>query len=623
MPLVIVIPILMACIILAAGPYLPRRVTDVLATATAGGVTGLAAVLLARSGHGRVVTWIGGWRPTHGVSVGIPLIADPLNAGLALLVGGLVTSALLYSWTYIGSVSGRFFALMLLFMSGMEGFTLSGDVFDMFVFFELMGAAAYALTGMKIEDKTAVQGGLIFGIVNSLGAYLSLAGVAILYSRFGQLGLPQLGAMLRHHRPDALIVVAFVLIITGFLVKAAMVPFHFWLADAHAVAPTPVCVLFSGVMVELGLYGAARVYWVLFSGTIPHADVTRAFIVLGTLTAVVGAVMCFMQRHLKRLLAYSTIAHMGLFLMGFATLSDDGTAGAALYVAGHAGIKAALFLLVGILLDKYGNVDEHRLHGRARGDWLPASLFLLAAAGLAGLPPFGLALGKSVAEDAVVAAGYGWGPALFIAVSALTGGAALRVGLGVYLGLGPRPELESAEGTGEESTGAEEKPETRELPRTPVTMVLAIVILLAGSLAAGLIPDAGQAFAGAAQRFTDAAGYIGQALSRTGTVPVRDDPASAWTGPGAGLDFLSVALALGVAFLGLYRQRLPGALRRAARPARPLIRILHQVHSGHVGDYVAWLFTGIAALAALIGLPLLLTDGLSSPNGVPRKNPKP
>jgi NADH:ubiquinone oxidoreductase subunit 2 (subunit N) len=336
-PLIVVIPAISACFLIAVGAWLPRWAADAVATGTAAGVTGLAAALLTDTTHGRVVVWIGGWRPAHGLSVGIPLIADQLNAGFALLIGGLVSCALLYSWRFMESIHGRYYALVLLFFTGMEGFAVTGDVFDMFVFFELMGAAAYALTGMKIEDESSVQGGLVFGIISSFGAYLSLAGVAILYSRYGQLGLPQLGALLGHHRPDALVIVAFTLILAGFLVKAAIVPFHFWLADAHAVAPSPVCALFSGAMVELGLYAVARVYWTVFSGTIPHPDVTRAFIVFGALTAALGAVMCFLQRHIKRLLAYSTVAYVGLFTMGFASLNVNGTAGAALYVAGHAG----------------------------------------------------------------------------------------------------------------------------------------------------------------------------------------------------------------------------------------------------------------------------------------------
>lgn len=606
LPLLIVISVIVASVLVAIGRYLPRPLTEILAIGTAAGVTGLSGAVLAGAARsGRIVAWMGGWRPAHGLSVGIPLIADPLSAGLAVLIGGLVTCALLYSVRYIQSVHGRFYALMLLFLAGLEGFAVSGDLFDMFVFFELMGAAAYALTGMKIEDESAVQGGLIFGVMNSLGAYLSLAGIAILYSRYGQLGLPQLGAMLRHHRPDALVIVAFTLILTGFVVKAAMVPFHFWLADAHAVAPSPVCVLFSGVMVELGVYGIGRVYWTVFSGTIPHHDVTRAFVVLGTLTGAIAGAMCLMQRHLKRLLAYSTIAHVGLFLAGFATLSNDGTAGTALYVVGHAGVKSALFLLAGLLLDRYGNVDEHRLYGRATGDKLAACLYFAAALGLAGLPPFGLALGKSVAEDAVVQAGYAFGPVLFIGVSALTGAAVLRAGLRIYLGLGPRPSASSGTGAGAETTGAEEKPEASGLARLPVAMITAIVILIAGALAVGVLPGAGQAFADAAQRFTDPAGYIGQALAHAHAAPTHPEPAVGWTAEGIGLDFLSVALAIGIAVLAVYAQCLPGALRRFFRPAKPVVATLHRLHSGHIGDYVAWLFLGVAAVTALIGLPLL------------------
>jgi multicomponent Na+:H+ antiporter subunit D len=240
-----------------------------------------------------VVTWAARWEPQHGFSVGIVLVADAVNAAIALLAACLVALSLLYSWRYFESVHAHYHCLILLFLSGMVGFALTGDLFDMFVFFELMGAAAYALTGFKIEDATAVQGALNFGIINSLGAYAALLGVGLLYARVGNLTLPQLGEALAGHRPDALVIAAFGAVLTAFLVKGAVVPFHFWLPDAHAVAPTPVCVLFSGVMVPLGIYAAFRVYWTVFSRAFPAGEVRRTFVVLGMLTAVVGAVMAF------------------------------------------------------------------------------------------------------------------------------------------------------------------------------------------------------------------------------------------------------------------------------------------------------------------------------------------
>ena len=202
--------------------------------------------------------------------IGIDFEAGSLSAGLACLAAVLVTAAMTFSWRYFERVATYYHTLMLTFLAGMTGFCLTGDIFDLFVWFELMGVSAYALTAYRPEERGPIQGALNFAITNSIGAYLSLSGIAVIYGRTGALNMAQIGAYIARHPPDGLVVVAFLLIISGLLIKSAIVPFHFWLADAHAVAPTPVCVLFSGVMVELGLYGIARVYWSMFGQALGH-----------------------------------------------------------------------------------------------------------------------------------------------------------------------------------------------------------------------------------------------------------------------------------------------------------------------------------------------------------------
>ena len=238
----------------------------------------------------------------------------------------MVLAALIYSLRYFDAVGGLFHGLMLLFMAGMVGFCLTGDLFDLVVFFELMSAVAYALTAYRIEERAPIQGAINFAITNSIAGYAMFIAVALLYARTGALNMAQIGAALDGHHADPLVIVAMVLLLLGFLTKAAAVPLHFWLADAHAVAPIPVCVLFSGVMVELGIYAVARLYWVVFAGPVgPHAGALRAILVaLGVMTALLGAWMCFLQRHIKRLLAFSTISHVGVFVCGIGLLSAKG-----------------------------------------------------------------------------------------------------------------------------------------------------------------------------------------------------------------------------------------------------------------------------------------------------------
>ena len=367
--LAVAVPLLAAAVLSALNRLLRprRRILDSAAIITGAAVAVMLATLVFRTFHGDQVYWFAGFKPAHGIAIGIDFAVGPLSAGLACLAALLVTAAMVFSWRYFEEISTYYHALMLTFLAGMTGFCLTGDIFDLFVWFEVMGVSAYALTAYRPEERGPIQGALNFAITNSVGAYLSLSGIAVIYGRTGALNMAQIGRAIAGHRPDGLVVVAFLLIITGLLIKSSIVPFHFWLADAHAVAPTPVCVLFSGVMVELGLYGIARVYWSVFGDALGHRDViTHTFVALGLLTAVVGALFCFRERHLKRLLAFSTISHAGMFLAGFALLTPLGLAGVAVYVVGHGLLKAALFMCVGIVLHRLGSVNESWLHGRGR-----------------------------------------------------------------------------------------------------------------------------------------------------------------------------------------------------------------------------------------------------------------
>jgi multicomponent Na+:H+ antiporter subunit D len=576
LPLLVAVPLLGAAVLIGTGRRLPRAAAE-LTGLVVSGATGTLAVVLLLNSSPPMVEWVGAWVPVGGESVGIEVIGDGPSLGMAALVSLVSLAALAYSWRYFDEPpsghAGSFPALMLIFQGAMCGFAVAGDLFNAFVFFELMSVVAYALTGYRIDEAKAVQGALTFGVLNSLGAYAMLMGIGLLYARTGELAMVKIGRGLDsaagHGGPDPLVLASFVLVLTGLLVKAATVPLHFWLPDAHAVAPTPVCMLLSGVMVELGVYGVWRVYGTVFAGPggIPAADLTRALVALGVLTAVIGSVMCWYQRHIKRLLAYSTISHTGLFLIAIGVLTPEGDDGAALYILGHAGVKAALFACAGVLLDRFGSVDEHALHGRARDLRAPGVMFAVGGLALAGLPPFGTGLGKAVSEEAV------GGPlsVVYVAASAITAGAVLRVTARVFRGLGPRPEDADYE-----TSGSDEEPETSGLlSRIPDTMRTVPAVLLAGALAVGAVPGFGDLVA----RSVNEAGSGGAHAS------------AAWTPHGVLLDVVSAVLAVALAALAVTRPRWVAAPDWAS----PLRRL----QSGHVGDYVAWLLVGATLLGAL------------------------
>jgi multicomponent Na+:H+ antiporter subunit D len=580
--LAVVVPLLAAALLAGTTSLRARRVADVVALMAATATAGLCLALVARSSDRAIVAWLGGWRPRGGVALGIDLYADPLAAGLAGVAALLTVAGLLVAWHQVDTAGHLFHALVLTFLAGMIGFCLSGDLFTAFVFFELMSVSAYALAGFRVEARSPVEGSLSFAVTNSVGSLMLLFGIALVYGRTGALNLAQIGAALDDRSPDALVAVAFALVTCGFFVKAAIVPFHFWMADAYAVAPTSICLLFAGAMSELGLYGVARVYWTAFAGPLgPHAEALRdTLLVLGLVTALLGAVMCAAQRHLKRLAAFATVAHMGILLCGIALLSHAALAGVAVFVVGDGLVKASLFVAVGALELRRGSVDEAALYGRGRDLKALGAVFAVVGLALAALPPFGPFLGRAMIEDAATMQGLGWIAPILAVASALVGGGVLRVVRTVFLGRGPQPPPHPA------CREAEAEETELERGRAPWATIATGTTLLVLGVAWGLVPGLIDAATHAAARFTDHAGYAASVLhgsAANAPAPKGEAPTvAAWL----------YGLASGVLAIGF-------ALLRTM-PEGPL----RALHSGRIGDYVAWTAVGAAAIASVFALTL-------------------
>ena len=644
-PASVAVPLGGAALMAGFSWLLPRWARDLIAIAVALATTTLTLILMAASAGHPMIYWFSGWRPSGGMTIGVDYAVGPLGAGMASLAGVLASAALVYCWRYFDSARGRHHALVLIFLAASVDFCLTGDLFNLFVAFELVAVTAFALTGYNAGHPAPLQGAINFAVTNSLGGMSVLMGVGFLYARTGSLNLAQIGQALTGRHADGLIVVAFALLTGGFLVKAAVVPFHFWLPDAYGSAPIPVCVLFAGVMSELGLFAVIRVWDTVFSGLAGGSGPRMRAVLLGfgILTAMVGAVMALAQIHLKRMLAFVTMSHLGIYLIGVGLLTPLGLAGASLLVIGDGLAKSALFLGVGVLQHQRASVSEIKLRGRGRGLAVTGVTIVLGALVLADLPPFVSSVGHALLVDAADQAGLPWVEIVIALSVILSSAAVLRAAGRIWLGWGDkessRPDPGTADDPGEEaedrsdtanSASAEGAPGTQEstgstrserardaggsagadrdqdgrewsgrLRRVPLTMLLPPLALLAIGLGLGLTSGIEEHATAAAVAFSDRAAYAAAVLgTHGGSIPTGGRvvvPASPPASAGGALTDLGQALAaLCVAGIALDRRAV--GLRRALTGGT---RWLRRLHSGLVGDQVTWLVAGLALLAAL------------------------
>jgi len=645
-PASVVVPLVGAALMAGFSGLLPRWARDLIAIAIAVATVVLTLILTSASAGRPMIYWFSGWRPAGGMVIGIDYAVGPLGAGMASLAGLLVTAALVYSCRYFDSARGRYHALVLIFLAGSVDFCLTGDLFNLFVAFELVAVTAFGLTGYNAGHPAPLQGAINFAVTNSLGGMTVLMGVGFLYARTGSLNLAQIGRTLAGRHPDGLVVVAFALLAGGFLIKAAVVPFHFWLPDAYGSAPIPVCVLFAGVLSELGLFGLIRVWDTVFSGLAggPGPRMRAVLLGLGIATALIGAVMALAQTQLKRMLAFVTMSHLGIYLIGAGLLTSLGLAGASLLVIGDALAKSALFLGVGVVQHERSTVSEFKLRGRGRGLAVTGVTVVLGALVLADLPPFVSSGGHALLVEAADQAGLPWLEIVVALTVALSSGAVLRAAGRIWLGWGaaegPSPSVGTEDDSGDE---AEDRPDTTEPAaadgagsaeggrtdggrtdgrapasddgrevrerspqpaRAPLTMVLPPLALLAIGLGLGLAPGLEARAASAAAAFSDRAAYAAQVLgTHASATPASGAVVAAASGAvtlgGVLTDLGQVAVALCVAAVALDRRT--ARFRRALAAGTDWLR---RLHSGLIGDQVTWLVAGLALLAGLGGVAL-------------------
>lgn len=573
-PLPVALPLVVCAALLASAHLLPGRVPDILATLTAVACAGLCAMIALHAGDGAVDYWFGGWTPRDGVALGIGFSVDAASGWIAAFIAFLYACTFIFAWGFFGRTHGHFHILMLLFLAAMTGFCFTRDLFNLFVWFEVMSVAAFALTAYHLEES-AIVGALNFTVINSLAGFLMLGGIGLLYARTETLDFAGIAAGVAHAGRDPVVAGGFCLIAAALMIKGAAVPFQFWLADAHAVAPSPVSVIFSGAMVSLGIFGLAKLTVAVFGGSAQVREaVPLLFIGLGASSAILGGWMALLQRHLKRMLAFSTISHAGIMLVGIGALSAGGTGGLLVYVVGHGLVKGSLFMIAGILLATRASIDEIALRGLGRG--LGPAGIAMAVAGLllGGLPVGMLDVGSRLLHGALEHT-HPYALMACVIGGALTGAAVLRATGRIFLGLGENP--------GDEAGAPSE--EEREKADRPLWLMLApccVMLITNVALPSGWIRDT-------------APGAVAAFSRHTLTGPLNEGP--------AGLAWASVAGAVALASYALFRHRLPRVVVGPIRATQSApTRLLEALHSGLIGDYVAWLAVGLAVIAGMLAL---------------------
>jgi proton-translocating NADH-quinone oxidoreductase chain N len=344
----------------------------------------VSLLLLPKALENPVTVSIGGWQPAFSIN----LVAGPMGVLLSAVIAfvGLLVS--IYAVDYIRQgATEKYHMLFLLLLTGATGVVLTGDIFNLFVFFEILCISSYALVAYT-GDKPGIESAVKYLIQGSVGSSLLLIGIGLLYGLFGTLNMADIAQNLQSASPIS-VFVPMALIVSGLGVEAAMFPLNAWLPDAHSSAPSSVSAVLSGIAIEVGLYAMVRMMFTVFGVSL---DTTSNFLLflafLGILTLLIGEMCAFSQKNIKRMLAYSSIGQMGLIVFALAMATSYAVAGGLFQLVSHTLAKALLFLAVGYMIYRAGSLEISALEGMGRKMPVTSLAFTVGAFSLVGLPPF-------------------------------------------------------------------------------------------------------------------------------------------------------------------------------------------------------------------------------------------
>ncbi len=394
-PLPVLIPTLAAAATLFTGrrPRVQRTIALVALTAV---VAVCGALVYFADRDGTLVVQVGGWgQSVSGMGpLGITLVVDRLSA-LMLVVSSIVLLAVVVYAIGQGIRDGDelqpvsiFLPTYLILSAGVCTAFLAGDLFNLFVGFEVLLSASFVLLTIGASAER-VRAGIAYVMVSMVSSLIFLIGIALVYATTGTLNMAELAVRL-DDVPSGTRSALFAVLLVAFGIKAAVFPMSAWLPDSYPTAPAPVTAVFAGLLTKVGVYAIIRAHSLLF----PDGGMDHVLLVAALLTMIVGIFGAIAQSDIKRLLSFTLVSHIGYMVFGIALSSALGMSGAIYYVAHHIVVQTTLFLVVGLIERQAGASTLKRLGGLAAASPLLAFVFLIPALNLGGIPPFSGFIGK-------------------------------------------------------------------------------------------------------------------------------------------------------------------------------------------------------------------------------------